>query len=144
MGQATIVVVDDTDYVREILELMLGQKGYKVYSFANPEDALAVAETIRIDVFVVDMVMPNLDGLEVLRRLKVKEKPYEAIMITGNSNNDDAAEATRLGAFGILKKPFTFDEFITSVEYALSSASAKKQQMSHLLDSAPGASAAHL
>ena len=135
-------MVDDTDYVREILELMLDQKGYKVYSFANPEDALAVAETIRIDIFVVDMVMPNLDGLEVLRRLNVKQRPYEAIMITGDSNNEDAAEALRLGAYGILKKPFTFSEFATFIEYALASASAKKQQVAHLMDSSGNTSVA--
>ena len=143
MDRKTIVVVDDTDHVRETVGLMLDRKGYAVYSFANPADALSVSENIQIDLFVVDLVMPNIDGLEMLRKLNVKEKPYEVIIITGKGDGSDAAEALRLGAFGVLRKPFTHDDFMTSVEYALSSAAAKKQQMSQLLDSAASAGTAH-
>lgn len=134
MGQAAIVVVDDADNVRDVIELMLDHKGYKVYSFSDPDDALAVSENIQIDLFIVDMMMPKISGIEVLKRLNVREKPFEAIMITGKNDSDDTAEALKLGAYRILHKPFSYSELITCVEFALASAAAKKQQINEFLE----------
>ena len=134
MGQAAIVVVDDTEYVREVIESMHDRNDYAVYSFANPNDALAVSENIQIDLFIFDMVMPKMNGMEVLKRLNVHENLFEVIMITGKSDGEDSAEAMRLGAFGVLQKPFSHGELITSVEYALASAAAKKQRVGNRLD----------
>jgi two-component system OmpR family response regulator len=134
MAQPAIVVVDDTDTIRDVIRLMLEHNGYTVYSFANPADALAVSESIQIDLFIVDMVMPGISGLEFLKRLKVKEMPFEVVIVTGKDDKEDAAEAMKLGAFGVLQKPFSFAELLTSVEYALVSASAKKQQVGNLMD----------
>jgi len=128
LSQASIVVVDDTHYVREVIGLMLDRKGYNVYSFADPDSAFAVSENIQVDLFLLDLVMPKMDGLELLRRLNVRGKPFEAIMITARNDKADAAEAMRLGAYGILYKPFSSSELFTFVEYALASAAAKKQQ----------------
>ena len=134
MGQAAIVVIDDTDNVREIIGLMLDHKGYSVYSFADPDDAVAVVENVRIDLFIVDMMMPKISGIEVLKRLNVREKALEVIMITGKNDPEDTAEALRHGAYGILQKPFSYDELIASVEQALASAAAKKQQINDFLE----------
>jgi DNA-binding response OmpR family regulator len=132
MGQATIVVVDDTDTVREVIKLMLGNKGYTVYSFADANDVVAVSENIQIDLFIIDMMMPKTSGIEALKRLNVKENAYEAIMITGKDDQEDTAEALKLGAYRILQKPFSYHELITSVEFALASGAAKKQGESDL------------
>jgi len=121
-------VVDDTHYVREVIGSMLDRKGYNVYSFADAEHAFTVSENIQVDLFLLDMVMPNVNGLELLRRLKAREKPFEAIMITARNDKGDAAEAMKLGAYGILYKPFSSSDLLTTVEYALASAAAKKQQ----------------
>jgi two-component system, OmpR family, response regulator VanR len=134
MASGTIVIADDTDEVRDVVELMLQHDGYTVYSFANPHDAVAVSENIQIDLFIIDMMMPKISGLEVVEKLNVKEKPFEIIMITGKNEDEDVAEAMRLGAYGTLKKPFTYNELITFVENALASAAAKKQRVGNLMD----------
>jgi DNA-binding NtrC family response regulator len=134
MSNAFIAVVDDTDEVREVVELMLTNEGYTVYPFADANDAVAVSENIRIDLFLIDMIMPKTSGLEVLKKLNVMEKTFQAIMITGGKDVDDVVEAMKLGAYGVLQKPFSLNELITMVEYALASAAAKKQRVGNLMD----------
>ena len=146
MEQATIVVVDDTDCVREVVESMLDRKGHTMYSFADPADALIASKNIRVDLFLIDVLMPKMSGLELLERLNVQENTFEAIMITGKKDKAEAAEAMRLGAYGILHKPFSYSELLAFVDNALASAAAKKQQAAKLLDQSGASSvtAAHL
>jgi DNA-binding NtrC family response regulator len=138
MGQSTIVLVDDLDFVRDVIEMMLDKKGYTVYSFADPADALAVSENIQVDLFLVDMMMPKISGMEVLKRLLAAQKPFEVLMITGKNDTAEAAEALRIGAYGVLQKPFTRAELLTFVEYALASAAAKKHYACELMDKQQG------
>jgi DNA-binding NtrC family response regulator len=128
MGQATIVVVDDTDYVREVIGLMLDHSVYTVYSFADPNEAVVASENFQVDLFLLDMDMPVMNGLELLKRLKVRDKTFEVIIITGKNDKSAAVAAMKLGAYGVLLKPFSYNELHTFVEYALASAAAKKQQ----------------
>jgi DNA-binding NtrC family response regulator len=138
MGGGTIVIVDDTDYVREVIEMMLDRNDYKVYSFASAGDALAVCKNVKIDLFIIDVVMPEMSGIELLRRLNVRECFFEVIMITGKKDLKDATEAMDLGAFGILHKPFTYSEFLSAVERALASAVEKKHRIGNLMDQGQG------
>jgi DNA-binding NtrC family response regulator len=134
MASATIVVVDDTDEIREIIVLMLQHEGYTVYSFANARDVLAISKSIRIDLFLIDIIMPGTDGLGLVEELNVKENSYEVITITGKNDEKIAAQAKELGVYGHLQKPFSFNELIAMVEFAIASAAAKRQRISDLVE----------
>jgi DNA-binding NtrC family response regulator len=129
VGHATVVVMDTADDIREVLELMLKHEGYSVYSFASPEDVLCVSKSVKVDLFLIDMTKPGTEGIDCLRMLMVDEKPYEAVMLSQREDVEGADMAARLGAFACLAKPFSFNELVTMVEYALASSAAKRNNM---------------
>jgi DNA-binding NtrC family response regulator len=105
-----------------------------VYSFANARDVLAISKSIRIDLFLIDIIMPGTDGFGLVEELNVKENSYEVITITGKNDEKTAAQAKELGVYGHLQKPFSFNELITMVEFAIASAAAKRQHISDLVE----------
>ena len=126
MAGETVVVVDDADGIRTIVELMLQNAGYTVYSFGNAEDALVVSKSVRIDLFLIDVTLLGISGTDLLTGLNVKENPYEVIMISGKCGIEFINEATNLGAYACLQKPFRFNDLIAIVKKALASGAAKK------------------
>ncbi len=127
MSKGTIVLVENADEVREILEIMLRHEGYTVYSFSEHRDVLSMARNFVIDLFLIDMVQRPCEGIALLEDLKIKENLYEAIMVVGKNEVESAYIAVKLGAFGYLTKPFSFEELKTMVESALERAISKKQ-----------------
>ena len=114
-----ILVVDDEKSICETLELFLREKGFEVLSVENGEKGLHAAEEERPDIVILDLRLPGLDGLEVLQRLKQKDKDIAVIMITGYHDMESAIQAMKLGAFEYIHKPIDVDELdiaITKVE----------------------------
>jgi DNA-binding NtrC family response regulator len=92
---------------------------------------MAVSEDVQIDLFIIDVMTPKMSGMELLKKLNVRESLLEVIVTTGKRDADVAGEALKLGAYGVLRKPFTRSELLTYVEYALASAAAKKRQIAN-------------
>ena len=116
---ARILVVDDEEIVIRSCLRILGDGEYQVEAVRDGREALRKIEENPHDVMILDIMMPNMDGLEVLRRVKEAHPNVEVIMVTGLSEIDTAVRAMKLGAFDYLSKPFEPDELKLLVQRAL-------------------------
>jgi two-component system, NtrC family, response regulator AtoC len=105
-----VAVVDDEEIVRKRLKEALKKEGYALETYPSGDDFLREFEASGIDLVFLDMVLPGVDGTEVLRRVKAKSPGTEVIVITGHASIDAAIEAIKLGAFHYLSKPLKLDE----------------------------------
>ena len=116
---ARILIVDDEEIViRSCLRILAGDE-FQVESVQDGREALKKIEENTYDVVILDIMMPNIDGLEVLRRVKETHPNVDVIMITGLSQVDTAVQAMKLGAFDYISKPFEPDELKLVVFRAL-------------------------
>ena len=113
-----ILIVDDEEIVRRSCLRILGDSDYEVEAVQDGLEALRKIEASDYDVLILDIMMPNIDGLEVLRRAKETHPDIDIIMITGLSQIETAVRAMKLGAFDYLPKPFDPDELKLVVQRA--------------------------
>jgi DNA-binding NtrC family response regulator len=118
-ADARILVIDDEAVVCLSCTRILQPEGYLVDTRQNPEEGVRAALTTEYDVILLDMVMPRIDGLEVLRRLRSAGVASEVVIVTGYSSVPNAVSAMREGAADYVSKPFTPDELKAAVERAL-------------------------
>jgi two-component system nitrogen regulation response regulator GlnG len=102
---SSILVVDDELSIRESFSLVLGDS-YRVFTSESGEAALKTITEQKIDLIFLDIRMPGMDGVETLRRLKTLKKDIDVVMVTAINDVKTAAEATRLGAYAYILKPF--------------------------------------
>ncbi|MGQ9731746.1 MAG: response regulator [Candidatus Zipacnadales bacterium] len=123
--QVGILVVDDEPDVREIFRLALSRRGYDVHPFGDGAEALAAARDHHFVLAFVDIAMPNMDGVEVVRKLREISPATNIVMITAfldgtldtDERQDRVSQAVALGARGCLRKPFSTDTIIKTAEY---------------------------
>ena len=106
---ASILVVDDEPAIQDILTWALSAEGYRVATAGNGEEALARVEEEEFDIIVTDIVMPGIDGLEVLERSRVLNPRAAVIVMTAYAALETAIAALRRGASDYLEKPFSVD-----------------------------------
>jgi CheY-like chemotaxis protein len=101
-----ILVVEDDRFLRRACAASLRQRGWTVLTAADGEEALAMTRTEAIDLILLDMLMPKVHGLEVMRRLKAEEKTraIPVLILSNSSLEQDVQEVMRLGAVGYLVK----------------------------------------
>jgi DNA-binding response OmpR family regulator len=119
MTEERILIIDDSTELRSLLESILPFSGYQTLSASTGEEGLALATSVRPDVILVDLELPDTTGLKVIEELNRRGIAIPTIMITGYGSEGTAARALRLGAQGYLVKPFTTEEVLSSVEKAL-------------------------
>ncbi len=122
--EARILVVDDESSVRFLLSEELTQQGYEVSTAASGEEALAMLEEATFDLMLLDLKMPGMDGIEVMRAARDLAPQTVVVMLTAYATLDSAVEALRYGGHDYLLKPSSPDEILASVEKGL----AKRQQ----------------
>ena len=112
-----ILVVDDEHFICELLEGILGD-GFEVKTFANPREALTSLQTNRFDCLLVDLSMPEIPGIEVIKRAKTLHPAMPILVMTGYGRNDpNVAEALRSGANDVIQKPFdNLDELVSMTQ----------------------------
>ncbi|UCH91291.1 MAG: response regulator [Nitrospirota bacterium] len=129
-----ILVVDDDSGVREALSEFLLSLGYEVVAVENGDDALAEYEKSVFDVVMADLIMPNMDGMELLRRIReVKNHEVIFLMITGHPSISTAVEAINRGADDYITKPFHLEDVKLRISKAL-----EKQTLKGRLKTAQG------
>jgi DNA-binding response OmpR family regulator len=114
-----VLIVDDETPVREVLSEYFASRGYDVVAAADGPEALAEFARERPDVVLLDMRMPRMDGMEVLRRLRDADPDVAVIMVTANDDIALARETLTLGAFDYVAKPFDFEHLNQTVATAL-------------------------
>jgi two-component system response regulator HydG len=112
----SILVVDDELSIREAFYDWLKQEGYEVDTAADGLEALAKVKERHYDIMLIDVKMPNMDGITLLKRLKEEDPDTAVVMMTAYGAIQDAVEAMKLGANDYLLKPFELDELSLTIE----------------------------
>src|SRR5216684_3407550 len=120
---STILLVDDEEAVRKVLSFPLERDGYTVVQAADGEEALRRFDDAKIDLVVLDIMLPKLDGLEVCRRLRATSS-VPIIMLTARDDELDKVVGLELGADDYITKPFSIREFRSRVRALLRRAKA--------------------
>src|SRR6201997_4704979 len=115
---ATILLVDDEDAVQKLLTYPLEHEGFRVVQARDGEEALRRFENEQVDLVVLDLMLPKLDGLEVCRRLRATSS-VPIIMLTARDDELDKVVGLELGADDYITKPFSIREFRSRVRALL-------------------------
>ncbi len=116
---ATVLVVDDEKSILASLGGVLTDEGYGVLRAENAEKALDILQEETVDVVMLDIWLPGMDGIETLQEIKKTHAHLPVIMISGHGSIQTAVRATKLGAFDFIEKPLSLEKVILSVENAL-------------------------
>ncbi|OQY73577.1 MAG: hybrid sensor histidine kinase/response regulator [Ignavibacteriales bacterium UTCHB3] len=116
---AKILLVDDEEYLRNGVKRILQIEGFEVETAENGTEGIKLGTEIDFDVALLDLKMPDISGIEVLRSIREKMPNTICFMATAYASYETAVEATKLGAEGYILKPFTPDELIHNIEKGL-------------------------
>jgi len=119
ISPAKILVIDDELGMREGIRRILMGEGHQVGVAENGQEGLAKGLKQEYDLYFLDLKMPDLDGTEVLRKIKAKYPEAICVIITAYASIDTAVETTQLGAYNYMAKPFTPDELLHLTNRAL-------------------------
>ena len=114
-----VLIIDDEDAVRSSLKMIFEYEGYETLQAANGPVGLKLAETEAPDLVFLDVRMPQIDGLEVLKRLKEKAPALPVVILSGHGTVKTAVEAVKLGAFDFIEKPPDSERILIAARNAL-------------------------
>ena len=113
------LVVDDNPTITHLIELQLCKVGYCCTTAANGEEALLKIDLNAFDLVISDISMPGMNGLELLKAIKLKKPLLPVLIITGHATIENAVEALRLGAINFITKPIRFDKVFETINKIL-------------------------
>lgn len=124
-----VLIADDDNNLREVLTGELSRRGFQADGARNGLEALEVMEEKEYDILLLDLNMPGLDGIEVLKKMTHLEIPTEVIVLTANATISNAVEAMKLGACDYLTKPCNLAELKTVIEKAFEKKQLRKENI---------------
>jgi UDP-3-O-acyl N-acetylglucosamine deacetylase len=127
--EKTILVVDDEEGVRESVREILTDEGYRVIESSDSSKVLGLIRRDHPHLVLLDIWMPELDGIGLLKEIKQVEPTVPVIMVSGHGNIHTAVAATKIGAFDFIEKPLSLDGLLTSVRRALGESSSGDGEM---------------
>jgi two-component system OmpR family response regulator len=119
MAAPTVLLVDDEDNLRSMLEAALRHHGFEVHPAANGRDAIGMAHAVVPDMIVLDVMMPDLDGFEVCRRLRSEGVKAPVVFLTAKDTTEDKVRGLTLGGDDYLVKPFSLEELVARIQAVL-------------------------
>lgn len=119
MNKHKVLIVDDQNGIRILLMEVFSSEGYETYQAANGKIALDIVRKQEPDLVLLDMKIPGMDGLEILKHIKQMNPDIKVIMMTAYGELDMIKEATDLGALMHFTKPFDIDEMRLAVNMQL-------------------------
>ena len=128
-----ILIVDDEENILKIVEAYLVAKNYQVFRAMDGEEALRKAETIRPDLIVLDLMLPDISGLEVCRRIR-KSSSVPVIMLTARTTEQDILSGLQIGADHYMTKPFSPKELVARVQTVLRRSHPEPQEVKWSFD----------
>jgi UDP-3-O-acyl N-acetylglucosamine deacetylase len=129
-NQKTILIVDDEDGVRESVREVLTDEGYRVLDTADGTQVLGMIREEKPELVLLDIWMPQVDGIGLLKEIKSQEPDIPVVMVSGHGNIHTAVTATKFGAFDFIEKPVTLDGLLLTVQRALGEAGSGTQKKS--------------
>ncbi len=118
--RAKVLIIDDEEGIRSSLKMLFEYEGYEVVLAANGEAGLKIAEREDPDLILLDIKMPQMDGMEVLKRLSADRPSSPVVILSGHGTVQTAVEATKLGAFDFIEKPPETERILLVARNALS------------------------
>jgi len=112
--KTNILVIDDEAGIGDILQKILVKEGHDVLTATNGKDGIKHVKKSNVDLVILDIKMPEMDGIEVLEKIHEIDKNIVVIMLTAYGTLGTAREAMRLGAYDYITKPFD-NEFVTAM-----------------------------
>ena len=122
-----VLVIDDDPGVRDYMEALVSRQGYEVVAVADGEQALDVLDKTQPDLITLDVVLPGMDGLQTLSKLKQRVPNVPVVMLSGHGQARNIVEAMRLGASDFLRKPFEVEELELAFQKALEKRALKQE-----------------
>lgn len=126
-NEIRILVVDDEKSILEFLEIMLGREGYQVEIAESGAKAASILKKTKIDVMITDISMPEMDGIQLLSKVKQSQPECAVIIMTAHGSTGSAVEAMKLGASDYLTKPFQIEEMKLAIETAIKAIALEKE-----------------
>ena len=124
---SNVLIVDDEPGIRTVLSDIIRDENHNVLSASDGFDGLKILKEKSIDLVILDVWLPNMGGIDVLKEIKKEYQDIEVIMISGHANIDIAVKAVKLGAFDFLEKPLSLDKIINLIKNALKLEELKKE-----------------
>ncbi len=126
MSSKTILIVDDEKFIRLSLQQILSEEDYNIILNESGNEALKTIKEEEIDLVLLDLNLPDMSGIDVLRQIKAIQPQILTIIMTGFASVESAVEAIKLGAYDYIKKPFKADAIKLITKLALETQSLKK------------------
>ena len=115
----TILIVDDEPSIIQSLQGILADEGFEVIAADGGLKALDIIKETIPDIILLDIWMPDIDGIETLKRIRQLYPSLQVIMISGHGTIETAVKATKLGAYDFIEKPLSLDKVLLSINNAL-------------------------
>lgn len=118
MGKIQLLIVDDEERFLNTTKTLLEKRGVATCTALSGADALKIVNEQPLDVVILDVKMPGMDGVEVLSKIKHRYPLIEVIMLTGHASVESAVEGLKMGAFDYVMKPCDIPELLAKVKQA--------------------------
>jgi DNA-binding NtrC family response regulator len=113
-----ILVIDDDEITLALMHNVLEDEGYDIFSTADGPQGIQIYKEREPDVVILDLALPSMNGLEVLRKIRKHDPDAKIIVVTGHGSDESAKVALRYGAWGYIEKPVDFSTFLNQIRSA--------------------------
>jgi two-component system OmpR family response regulator len=127
VNEARLLLVDDEDNLRSMLEAALRHSGFDVHPVANGRDAIDAVDTVKPDLVVLDVMLPDLDGFDVVKRLRTAGNRTPVLFLTARDATEDRVRGLTLGGDDYLVKPFSLEELVARITAVLRRSGVERQ-----------------
>jgi two-component system nitrogen regulation response regulator NtrX len=135
---ATILIIDDESSIRDSLSGILSDEGFHPLAAADAEEGFTILDQQDVNLILLDIWMPGMDGLEALKKIKERGSDLPVIMISGHGTIETAVQATRIGAFDFIEKPLSYDKVMLAINKGLHVARLERENRILRESSPPG------
>ena len=126
----SILIVDDEQNIRETLKDVLEDEGYAVITAEDGKVALRMLKTHIVDAVLLDLWLPEIGGMDVLKAIRERGSDVPVIIISGHGTIDTAVKATKEGAFDFIEKPLSIEHMLNAIDHAIKISDLKKENLS--------------